>query len=147
MKSVFAPFAVLALLVTAQFANGQSTASTTWKEKDEFHKVMAQTFHPAEEGNFEPIRTRSQEMFDKANAWLNSTPPAEFNKPQIRETLQKLVRQSRELNAKIRNQKPTDEEIKTDLTAMHDTFHEIVGMCKPGDHDHNHEGHEGHNHK
>jgi len=36
---------------------------------DDFHEVMAKTFHPAEEGKLEPIRNRSQEMQDKAAAW------------------------------------------------------------------------------
>ena len=29
-----------------------------WNELKDFHKVMAQTFHPSEEGNLEPIKTR-----------------------------------------------------------------------------------------
>ena len=31
-----------------------------------FHEVMSKTFHPAEEGKLDPIKTRSYEMVQKA---------------------------------------------------------------------------------
>jgi len=107
-----------------------------WKEKDDFHKVMGQTFHPAEDGNYAPIRERSGEMLEKAIAWQKSAIPAEFaNISSIKENLVKLVAGSEALNNKIKAN-CTDEEIKTDLTALHDVFHEIVGACSTTDHQH-----------
>ena len=100
-----------------------------WKEKDEFHKVMAQTFHPVEDGNYNPIRERSNEMYQKAVAWQKSTIPAGYNKKKISKVLKKLVKESKELDKKIKAG-TTDAEIKADLTELHDIFHEIVGLCK-----------------
>ena len=66
MKTFAAIFfmAVIAATVSAQTAtNGQtaskSSSTENWKELKEFHKVMAQTFHPMEEGDYKPIRQRS----------------------------------------------------------------------------------------
>ena len=117
---------VIALFI-ANFSFSQAPAD--WKEKDEFHKVMAQTFHPVEDGNYNPIRERSNEMYQKAVAWQKSTIPAGYNKKKISKVLKKLVKESKELDKKIKAG-TTDAEIKADLTELHDIFHEIVGLCK-----------------
>jgi hypothetical protein len=117
---------VIALFI-ANFSFSQAPAE--WKEKDEFHKVMAQTFHPVEDGNYNPIRERSNEMYQKAVAWQKSTIPAGYNKKKISKVLKKLVKESKELDKKIKAG-TTDAEIKADLTELHDIFHEIVGLCK-----------------
>jgi hypothetical protein len=117
---------VIALFI-ANFSFSQALAE--WKEKDEFHKVMAQTFHPVEDGNYNPIRERSNEMYQKAVAWQKSTIPAGYNKKKISKVLKKLVKESKELDKKIKAG-TTDAEIKADLTELHDIFHEIVGLCK-----------------
>ena len=65
---------ITCLLVTALILVSAANAQNkTWKEKEDFHAVMSETFHPAEEGKLEPIKNRSQEMADKAMAWLRST--------------------------------------------------------------------------
>ena len=116
------------------------TAQAQWTEKNEFHKVMAQTYHPSEEGNFEPIRSRVGEMHDKAVAWANSTPPKEFDKPEIKSTIKEMIGEIVVLKGMI-EKKATNEELKPKMEALHDTFHKIVGMCKKDDHGHDHEGH------
>ncbi|MBK6837373.1 MAG: hypothetical protein IPG90_03070 [Bacteroidetes bacterium] len=102
-----------------------------WQERTDFHKVMSTTFHPMEDGDFKPIRERAAEMHAKAEAWAKSTAPKSFDKPEIKEKLQMLVTQSSELKDRIAA-KATDEEVKTKLTALHETFHQIAGLCKPG---------------
>jgi superoxide dismutase len=62
-----------------------------WQELKDFHKVMSQTFHPSEEGNLQPIKTRSKEMVEKANLLAKSTIPVEFNKKEVVATVQKLA--------------------------------------------------------
>ena len=69
-----------------------------WPEWKAFHAVMAATFHPSEEGNFEPIRTRSRELVAKSEEWLKSTPPKEFDKPEVKVLLTKLRDESVALN-------------------------------------------------
>lgn len=101
-----------------------------WLEKDEFHKVMSQTFHPAEDGNLDPIKKRSSELMEKAIKWQYSDIPAEFKDTKdIKENLKKLVDGSLILDAKIKGNAP-DSTINADLTELHEVFHDIVGMCK-----------------
>ena len=125
---------------TASSSSNASSKSSMedWTELKEFHMVMAQTFHPMEEGNYKPIRERSAEMAEKARLLAESKVPAEFNKPEMLAAIQELNKGSRLLDAMIKN-KATDAEVNKSLTELHETFHKIVGMCQPGD---NHEQHE-----
>lgn len=104
-------------------------APVEWKEKDDFHKVMSTTFHPMEDGNFNPIKEKSQEMYEKAVAWQKSAIPAGVDKKKAKKVLKKLVKETKALNDKIKAG-ATDEVIKTDLTRLHDIFHELVGLCR-----------------
>ncbi len=140
---------ILAIAMTV-FAITASTAQekkVQWPEWTSFHGVMSGTFHPSEEGNFEPIRTRSEEMVTKAEAWLKSTAPKEFDKASVKELLVLLVKESKELDAKVKA-KASDEELKAALASLHDRFHSVVGACK-NDESHDHKGHDekGHDHK
>jgi hypothetical protein len=107
-----------------------ATAQTkiVWPEKDAFHEVMSQTFHPSEEGKFDPIKQRIGEMVTKSKAWQKSTPPAELNKPEIKEGLSNLVKGTKSLEKTIKKG-ATDAEIKTQFTALHDVYHGVVGLC------------------
>jgi superoxide dismutase len=99
-----------------------------WQSLKDFHMVMAQTFHPAEEGNLKPIRERSGEMLTKAMALQNSTIPASFNTPEIKKALADLVKGSEDLDKTIRK-KGKDPVVIKKITALHDTFHIIQGLC------------------
>ncbi|GEM_PF-469578 len=100
-----------------------------WNEMETFHGVMSTTFHPMEEGDFKPIRSRAGEMATKAKLWAKSKPPQSLNTPQIKESLTKLVRESEALELMVKKN-AGDDKIKIALTALHDRFHEIVGLCK-----------------
>ena len=52
-----------------------------WPALAEFHTVMSATFHPAEEGDFDPVKQRSGELVDKAASLVKSVVPAKFHKP------------------------------------------------------------------
>ena len=120
------------MLVCSFMLVGVAAKAHEWKEKDEFHKVIAATFHPSEEGNFEPIRSRVGELYDKAVAWSKSTPPADFNKPEIKTALKELVDGIAALKAMV-EKKATNDELKPKLEAVHETFHKIVGLCTHDD--------------
>jgi predicted outer membrane protein len=133
MKQIF--FSLVGLctfLFVAPHVNAQSKFDS-WPELKAFHKVMSQTFHPSEEGNLEPIKTRSQEMVDRAQELSKSTIPAEFDKKSVREAVEKLAVDSKKLHEMIQH-KATDAEITTALSALHDTFHLIVERCSKEDH-------------
>lgn len=124
MKKIFSIivlFAALSFSVSAQ-------KKAEWKEMDDFHTVMGGTFHPAEEGNLKPIKTRSQEMIDKAVAWQKSDAPEGYNKKAVKASLKKLVKGSKELHKMVKSG-ATDKELTGKLSGLHDVFHEIMEKC------------------
>lgn len=133
MKNIKFLFAAIALF----FISFASAQDKDWKEKNEFHKVMSQTFHPAEEGNLAPIKSKIAEMQAKAVAFQKSQIPAELpNKEEIKKNLDELVNGTKVLAKEIKKN-ASDEVIKTQLTALHDVFHKIIGLCSAEDkHEH-----------
>ena len=100
----------------------------TWKELKSFHSVMSQTFHPMEEGNLQPVRTRSAELADQAKALGRSTPPASFRTEGIRKSLARLEAEAAALHKMVLKKKG-DEQVKKALTSLHDRFHEVMEEC------------------
>ncbi|MEO5562298.1 MAG: hypothetical protein ABIR18_02660, partial [Chitinophagaceae bacterium] len=118
------------LITTLSISIGsQAQTKAKWKEMEDFHTVMGGTFHPAEEGKLEPIRTRSQEMVEKAAAWEKSTAPEGYNKKAVSNTLKKLVKGAKEIDKMVKANAP-DQELVSKLTALHDVFHEIMEKCR-----------------
>ncbi|MCB9320264.1 MAG: hypothetical protein H6570_13355 [Lewinellaceae bacterium] len=131
MKYLFGLVGLIGLMMMPNQMQGQSIFEQ-WPALDEFHGVMSQTFHPAEEGNLEPIKTRSSEMITKAKALAKSTVPAAFASPAITMATKKLVKGSKSLDKLVK--KGNDEAITASLVGLHDVFHEIVGLCRGDDH-------------
>lgn len=129
MKNFTSALVMSFLLFTA----AQAQEKAGWKEMDEFHTVMATTFHPAEDGDLQPIRTRSQEMVNKATAWKNSEIPVGYDKTAAAASLKKLVNGAKELDKLVRAN-ATDKVLVAKLTALHDVFHEIMEKCRKDDH-------------
>ena len=119
---------MLTMAMVSAIAFAQSKPSD-WAELKAFHGVMSQTFHPAEEGKLEPVKNRSGEMVEKAVAWQKSTPPAEFNKPEIKKELKNLVKGSKELDKMVKKN-AADADLTKKITDLHDVFQNIVGLCK-----------------
>ena len=118
-------FFIFLLTFTAFAAQSQQVA---WKELDDYHTVMSQTFHPSEEGNLKPIKERSGELAAKAKTLQKSAIPTAYQKPGVKETLAKLAKESKALD-KIVRKKKSDEEITKTLAALHDRFHEVMEKC------------------
>lgn len=131
MKKIFAFLMIFTTL--AVFNPLQAQKKAQWNEMEAFHEVMSKTFHPAEEGKLEPIRSRSAEMLEKAIAWKNSTAPEGYDKTAVEKTLKELVKGAKELNKMVKKN-ATDKELTEELTELHDVFHEIMDKCMPGKH-------------
>lgn len=145
---------LLLLLVLGTTARADDKKGVEWPALKAFHGVMSQTFHPSEEGNLQPIRTRAGELVQKAAALSQGTIPAQYNTPQMQDAIKRLQAGTKDVQALVARKAP-DDELKTRLSALHDTFHEIVGLCRKGDgqegeshegHSHDGHGHEGHAH-
>jgi hypothetical protein len=122
MKRVFSLVLTLFIIGSLSSVNAQKAK---WAEMENFHKVMSQTFHPAEEGHLEPIKSRSTEMVEKASAWKKSSVPEGFDKKAVKQPLKDLVKGAKELDKMIKNN-ATDAEITAKLTSLHDVFHLIM---------------------
>ncbi len=111
----------------------QKIKQDNWPELKEFHKVMSSTFHAAEKSDFKPILERNQELMVKAFLLKNSEIPVLNSTEAISMTksLANLEKQAAELSSYIsKGKKVTNELIFKKLTAIHNTFHEIAGLCK-----------------
>jgi hypothetical protein len=120
-------FVILTLLFVANTVTAQSTFDK-WPALKEFHEVMSQTFHPAEEGNFAPIKARSEEMMSKAAMLLKTEIPQEFRTNSILASAERLQLKSKALHKLVLSNAP-DAAILKSITDLHETFHEIVGLC------------------
>ena len=131
MKKIL--FLLVAAIAFAGLNASQAQEKAKWKEMDAFHEVMSKTFHPAEEGKLEPIRTRSQEMLDKATAWQNSTAPAGYDQNAVKKNLKDLVKGAKEINDLVK-ENAADGVLKTKLSKLHNVFHEIMEKCENENH-------------
>ncbi len=113
-------FSVLSLSVSAQKA--------AWKELDDYHAVMSQTFHPAEEGNLQPVLTRAGELAAKATVLKKSAIPTDYQKEGVKTSVDLLAKESKAL-AKMVKQKKPEAEVKKAIFALHDRFHEVMEKC------------------
>ncbi len=115
-------------IISFQFVQAQSIMDK-WPELKSFHSIMSQTFHPREEGNLQPIKERSKEMMEKATQLADSKIPLEYKTDAIVKAVEQLKSDTKKLHKMIGN-KASDKEIIAALSALHDVFHQIVGLCK-----------------
>jgi hypothetical protein len=120
-------FLFFALIFVANAVSAQSTFDK-WPAIKGFHEVMSETFHPAEEGNLAPIKARSEEMMHKAAQLLKTEIPQEFRTDAIIASAERLQLKSKSLNKLVKSN-AADATIVKSITDLHDTFHEIVGLC------------------
>ena len=114
----------------AQKDNTEKKEAISWDEaKDAFHEVMAGTFHPAQEGDFKPLKMKYKELIKAAKVWKKATLPKSLEGKMLAEKLELLYVDSSGLGELVKN-KASDEDLKKAIYALHDVFHEIVGMCE-----------------
>jgi hypothetical protein len=134
MKNLFLLFLLAGFFLFSNITIGQSKFDK-WPELKTFHGVMSQTFHPSEEGDLKPIKSRVGEFLEKAEALRKSNLPVEFNKASVKEATDALVKEAKELKLLI-EKGGKDDEIAKALNHLHDTFHTIVERCDKNDEEH-----------
>ncbi len=140
MKSQSSLLLFIAILSTILFLSSfarstKSDQKDNWEELEIFHRAIALTFHPAEDGDFEPIKNDSDELVEAAQNLLNGNLPAYFEKIEnkklkitLQKELQKLVQQSTDLHSLVeeeQEEKVTDKVLLEKLSSLHDTYHRI----------------------
>lgn len=123
----FKLFLVLAFIVATSSVSAQTTFDK-WPTIKDLHEVMSETFHPAEEGNLAPIKARSEEMMNKAAHLLKAEIPEEFRTNAIIASAERLQLKSKTLHKLVKSN-AADAAVVKSITDLHDTFHEIVGLC------------------
>lgn len=101
----------------------------TWKALKEFHEVMGKTFHSAEKGDLEPIKTQSAELMLRAINLKSSNIPKAVDTPELKMELDNLVKLSNELHKMVKK-KMKDPIIKAKLYEVHESFHRIEEKCE-----------------
>lgn len=95
-----------------------------WKEMDDFHLIMAETFHPFKDSaNLEPAKLRAAELLSAANHWVDSQLPEKVDNERVRSKLAELKSEAATLVESTRS--ADDNVIAENLAQLHDTFHEI----------------------
>lgn len=100
----------------------------SWKALNKFHETLAATFHPAEKGNFEPIKERSAELMLDALNLKTSTIPKSFSNDKIKEQIDILVKETNALHKMVKK-KMKDAVLKAKLFEVHEAFHKIQEEC------------------
>src|SRR5687767_3170399 len=75
--------------------NAVASDQKEWKEMDDFHMIMAETFHPYKDSaNLEPAKTRASELVASAEKWASASLPEKVNTDEMKGKLEQLKNES-----------------------------------------------------
>ena len=95
-----------------------------WPEMDEFHMVMAESFHPYKDSaNMEPAKANAAEMARVAEKWANAPLPEKVNNDDIKASLAQLKTDAVAFTQIAQSGDST--KIGESLTSLHDLFHKL----------------------
>jgi hypothetical protein len=127
MKSIVRLVVImLAMLPAISFAQDNKAG---WPEMKAFHALMSATFHPTEEGNFAPLKEKTDSLLMAVKAWQASVIPADYKPEETKATLEKLVMKLNLLSGAVKAN-ADNSKLKVIITDAHEIFHKIVGECK-----------------
>ncbi len=130
MKKVFQlAVLIIAFLPVIGFAQ---TKTAVWPEMKTFHSFMAATFHPAEEGNLQPLREKADSLYITAKNWQASAIPYNYKPTETTAALKKLVKQCASIKKYV-GANMSDKDLTHLITEAHEIFHNIAGECKKAD--------------
>lgn len=121
----------LFLIATLSGAFAQ-TGKPGWPEMKTFHSFMSSTFHPAEEGNFVPLKSKADSLLITAKLWQASPVASDYKPAETKAALKKLVKQCTLLKSAVKNNATNDKLMKL-IGDAHDIFHTITGKCRKED--------------
>lgn len=145
MKSKIANIFTFSIVAALAFACGAKKEddhghdhadAKEWKQMDEFHMVMAETFHPYKDSaNLEPVKSRATELATSAENWSKSELPEKVDNDEMKDKLERLRTETSTLASTVTG--GDDKVIGEQLTKVHDLFHEIQEMWYGGEkHEH-----------
>ena len=106
----------------------ESVKIAQWsKAMDAFHLVLAETYHPMEDGNMQPMHNQAEELAQKALDWSNTPLPAGFAQSKMRDELKKLAAEARDLANEVKAG-ASDFDLRNAMTTFHEHFHDIDNL-------------------
>ena len=135
----------VSLAITACTSKKEGTNDTTasedeWKPMDEFHEVIAVSFHQfRDSADLGPAKANAEALVAAAQKWLDAPVPEKVNDDETKAKLQQLKDEA----VAFATISKTDDEnaIGESLTKLHDTFHSIQEEFYGGGHEDHHEHH------
>ena len=139
MKKIIILFS-LAALVTLFACGGKHdqhheamAQDSIWKGMDEFHFVMAESFHPFKDSsNLEPAKKLADEMDSVAGIWLAAARPEKVNTDVVKERMEKLKADTKLFAAAVNVE--SDSTLAKSLDDLHNQFH-VLQEAWYSDHD------------
>ena len=111
-------------LESDQTENALKEGTNEWREMDDFHMVMAETFHPYKDSsNLEPVKSHVSDLVAAGKKWIDSPIPEGVNKDEVKTKLNQLQEETLILEKNVKT--GPDSLIANSLTKLHNTFHEI----------------------
>lgn len=109
-----------------------------WPEMDEFHMIMAESFHPYKDSSYlEPAKANATELAKVAEKWVNAPLPEKVNNDEVKTNLAQL---KTDADSFVQIAQSGDSvKIGEALTSLHDQFHKLQEAWYGG----GKEGHEG----
>ena len=137
---VFVLLAFVMVVACSGKKEAETSQSDEWPEMDEFHMVMAESFHPYKDSsNLEPAKANAAEMARVAEKWANAPLPEKVNNDEIKANLEQLKTDATAFIQVAQSGDTT--KMGTSLTSLHDAFHKLqeawYGAGKEG-HEHKH---------
>lgn len=115
---------ILGCAAKKEESSAEAEDQKVWQEMDDYHMLMAETFHPYKDSaNLEPAKAKANELSKAADKWVNSDLPEKVNNDEMKDKLAKLKEESVSLVEKVNA--GNDTEIGEQLNKVHDLFHEI----------------------
>jgi hypothetical protein len=103
--------------------------SSGWKELDDFHTVMAATWHPvSKSSDFTAIRAKAGDLATAAEKWAAATVPSACDKKENRDAIADVAKQSKALAALVAA-KGSDADVKKALHDLHERFEVVEHGC------------------
>lgn len=143
-KSIFR-ILVLTLVVAIAACSGKKEEAETadqdsWPEMDEFHMLMAESFHPFKDSaNLEPAKANASEMAQVAEKWASAPIPKKVDSEHVKNMLKELKTATATFAQSVAAADSLA--LGESLTKLHDDFHKIQEAWYGGGEGH-HDHHE-----
>lgn len=117
--------------------DGDSAAAENWVPMDDFHVIMAESFHPYKDSsNLAPSKANAEAMATAAAKWQSEPLPERVNNEAVKAQLERLKASTAAFAQTVKT--GDDKVIADSLTSLHDLFHEIQESWYGGEGHHHH---------